>query len=130
MRNVAKLWQTDTFPQLNEKEVYWSKQNLYALQLLDSLTERIVVQGELHFATPLLRHPNSPTMCVTKQSAPPLLLSTEPRLSMNPQLADVHNQEIHKLVKAGFVTKLDVNCSTRCVSYLLTNHCSGSSGEI
>lgn len=36
----------------------------------------------------------------------PTIAGTERRLVKNPELAEVHNREIHNLVKAGYVTKV------------------------
>lgn len=122
MRNVAKLWQLDSFPHRNEKEVTRSKLDQYALHLLDSLTERVNIDRQMRYATPLLRHPNFPSSYANKSSALPLLLCTKRRLKRDPLLAQVHSEEVCKLVDAGYVTQLEPGSDHTVESWFLPHH--------
>ena len=77
MRNIVKLWQLDSFPHQNEKGVTRSKLDQYALHLLDSLTERVALDGQMRYATPVFCHPDFPSLNATKLSAlwPPASLT-------------------------------------------------------
>ncbi|XP_046549034.1 uncharacterized protein LOC124259013 [Haliotis rubra] len=54
LENVARLWQIDVLPYTG-KDVTRSKQDKQAITTLDSGTVKIDVDGETHYATPLLR---------------------------------------------------------------------------
>lgn len=123
LSNVEKLWQVDAFPHRNEKEVTRSKQDQYALSLLETKTTRVFVDGVKRYATPLSHAPNSPPLSTSKHAVMSLLRGTECRLAKNPKLAAVHNHEIHKPVDAGYVTKVspEVEADTE-ESWYLPHH--------
>ncbi|XP_073724410.1 uncharacterized protein [Misgurnus anguillicaudatus] len=105
-RNVEKLWQLDILPYRNEKLVVRSKEDQEAIKLLESRTQRIEVEEIQRYATPLLRRPGAPKLMSTIQSVMPSLRSTERKLQRDPDKAVVYSSEINKLIKAGYVTKL------------------------
>ncbi|TKS65175.1 hypothetical protein D9C73_028132 [Collichthys lucidus] len=78
-----------------------SQQDQQALNLLQTSTVRVNIEGVQRYATPLLRRANSITL-----QAPiavlPSFRSTE-RDSPNPQRAEVYCREIHKLEKMGYI---------------------------
>lgn len=100
------LWKMDTFSNRKLQEVTRSKQDSYALDLLEKRTTTTEMDGVQRYATPLLWVPNHPPLATTTRAVLPLLRGTERRLVKNPELAEVHNREIHNLVKAGYVTKV------------------------
>lgn len=71
--------------------------------MLDEKSTTVIVDGVLRYATPLLRKRKVALPCASPAAVVPLLRSTERRLLTNPELAKVYNQEIHKLVEAGYV---------------------------
>lgn len=103
-RNVELLWKLDAYPHRSIKDVTRSKHDKYALELLQTQTATVSVDGIPRYATPLLHAPNSPLLSVSKQAVMPLLRGTERRLARDPELANVHHNEIQKLLEAGYVT--------------------------
>ncbi|KAK7938259.1 hypothetical protein WMY93_001585 [Mugilogobius chulae] len=122
MRNVVKLWQLDTFPRQNEKEVTRSKQDQYALALLDSKTQKVNLNGQWRYATPLLRHPQFPTLRTELTSFLPVLLRTESRLKKNTAMSEVHSREIEKLLEAGYVVPVNPKQTPSAESWFLPHH--------
>ncbi|KAL6483178.1 hypothetical protein MHYP_G00080500 [Metynnis hypsauchen] len=106
LRHVEMLWQVDTLPFRSEKEATRSKQDQLAVNTLDQRTVRVTVDGIARYATPLLRKPVAPKLHAPPLAVMPLLRATEQRLTGNPDLAKVYNEEIHKLERAGYVIKI------------------------
>lgn len=104
-RNVEELWQLDVLPYRNEKLVVRSREDQEAIKLLESRTQRIMVEGVQCYATPLLRKSGAPKLS-TIQSVMPSLRSTEKKLKGDPEKAAIYSGEINKIIKAGYVTKL------------------------
>ena len=104
--HVEKLWQLDILPYTSEKEVVRSRCDQEAVQLLQAKTVRVDVDGILRYATPLLRKQSTPLLRAPPQAVLPMLRGTEKRLSKDPELAKVYNEEIRKLEDAGYVTRL------------------------
>ncbi len=105
-RNVEKLWQLDILPYRNEKLVVRSREDQEAIKLLESKTQRIQVNNVQRYASPLLRKPGALKLTGTIQSVMPSLRSTERKLQRDPEKAAVYSGEINKLIKAGYVSKL------------------------
>lgn len=105
-RNVEKLWQLDVLPYRNEKVVVRSKEDQEAIKLLEGRTQRIEVEEIQRYVTPLLRRPGAPKLISTIQSIMPSLRSTERKLQRDPEKAAIYSGEINKLIKAGYVKKL------------------------
>ncbi|KAK7930869.1 hypothetical protein WMY93_007264 [Mugilogobius chulae] len=103
---VEKLWKLDVIPFLNQKVTTRSKQDQYALDLLESKTIRLDIGGVQRYATPLLRIADFPQLAAPKESVLYALKRTEKKLSKNPQLKEVYNKEILKLLDAGYIKKL------------------------
>ncbi|XP_040920966.1 uncharacterized protein LOC121200005 [Toxotes jaculatrix] len=92
-RDVEKLWQADILPYRNEKLITRSKQDREAMELLETKTIRINVDGIEHYATPLLRAKNAPKLQAPKESVMPLLRSAERQLQKKPELVEIYNKE-------------------------------------
>nr|XP_055074008.1 uncharacterized protein LOC129453697 [Misgurnus anguillicaudatus] len=105
-RDVERLWQLDVLPFRCEKQVTRSREDQEAINLLETKTTRVEVNGILRYATPLLRRKDSPFFCAPKEAVVPSLRSMERRLAQNPVKAAVYNAEVEKLVQNGAVTKL------------------------
>ncbi|XP_016132499.1 uncharacterized protein [Sinocyclocheilus grahami] len=106
-RNVERLWQLDVLPFHNEKLVVRSRQDNEAMQLLESQTQQVSVQGVQRYATPLLWKPDALKLKGSMQSVLANLRSTERRLQKDPKKASINSGEIAKLIKAGYVAKLN-----------------------
>ncbi|XP_048030832.1 uncharacterized protein LOC125266231 [Megalobrama amblycephala] len=104
--DVKRLWQLDILPFRCEKQVTRSREDQEAINLLESRTTRVEVNGIFRYATPLLRRKNSPLLCAPKEAVMPSLRSMERRLAQDQEKAAVYNAEIEKLVLNGAVTKL------------------------
>ena len=107
MNHIERLWQLDTLPFKNEKQMVRSKEDKYAVTLLEQKTTRVEVQGVQRYATPLLRRENMPKLHVSKEVVSNYFKNTERRLAKNPQQAAVYREEINKLVVAGHVKRID-----------------------
>lgn len=105
-RNVEKLWQLDVLPYRNEKLVVQSREDQEAIKLFECRTQRIQVDNVLRYATPLLCKPGAPKLTSPIQSVMANLRSTERKLQRDPDKSAVYSEEINKLIKAGYVTKL------------------------
>ncbi|XP_043990554.1 uncharacterized protein LOC122841353 [Gambusia affinis] len=105
-QHVEMLWQVDTLPFRSEKEATRSKQDQLAVNTLEQRTVRVTVDGIARYATPLLRKSTAPKLHALPLAVMPLLRATERRLSGNPDLAKVYNEEIHRLERAGYVAKI------------------------
>ena len=75
-KNVERLWQIDTLPYSSEKQMTRSKQDQQALNLLQTSTVRVNVDGVQRYATPLLRRDNSTTLQAPMGAVLPSLRST------------------------------------------------------
>lgn len=102
-KNVKHLWQIDTLPYMSEKQMTRSKQDHQALNLLQTSTVRVNVDGVQRYATPLLQRANSTTLQAPMEAVLPSVRSTERRLAKDPQRTEVYCQEINKLEKMGYV---------------------------
>ncbi|KAG1926140.1 guanine nucleotide-binding protein G(I)/G(S)/G(O) subunit gamma-2 [Pimephales promelas] len=111
-RDVERLWQLDVLPFRCEKQVTRSREDQQAIDLLETKTSRVEVNGILRYATPLLRRKDSPSFRAPKEAVLPSLRSLERRLTQNPEKAAVYNAEIEKLELNGAVTKLSAGTST------------------
>ena len=107
MENVERLWRLDSFPHRKEKEVTRSKQDHYCLELLEMKTKVKETGGVSRYATPLLRAPNSPQLTSSTHNLMPWLRGTERRLKKDPELVEICNQEILKLVEMEYVKEVD-----------------------
>ena len=107
MENVERLWRLDSFPHRKEKDVTRSKQDHYCLELLETKTAVTEAGGVSRYATPLLRAPNSPQLISSTHNLLPWLRGTERRLKKDPELVEICNQEIQKLVEMEYVKEVD-----------------------
>ncbi|KAK7915538.1 hypothetical protein WMY93_011299 [Mugilogobius chulae] len=106
LQNVEKLWQLDILPYRSEKLVVRSRQDQEAMQLLETKTTRVDIQGVQRYATPLLRVKNMPQLKAPKEAVLTNLRSTEKRLKRDPEKAAAYCNEIDKLESAGYVVKV------------------------
>lgn len=113
LRNVAKLWQVDIFPYRNERTVTHSRQDKEALDLLETKTTQVEVNGVLRYATPLLRMKDMPVQQAFQDSVMPNLQSTEKHLSKDPEHSAAYCEDIQKLIQAGAVAKLNPQALTQ-----------------
>jgi len=104
--HVEKLWQVDILPFQPMKDITRSKQDRDALQMLETRTKRVEVDGVSRYATPLLRKGSAKVLHAGPESVMALLRATERRLNQNSELADIYNKEIHKLEQAGYAIKI------------------------
>lgn len=70
-KNVQRLWQVETVPHRDEKEVTRSKQDQEALKLLETKTIHTEVEGVTRLVTPLLRHKDMPQLYAPVDSVMP-----------------------------------------------------------
>ena len=96
-RNVEKLWQLDVLPLRGEKQVTRSREDQQAIELLDSKTTRVEINGVLRYATPLLRKKNFPVFHAPMEAAMPRLRGSEKRLLKDPESSAAYEAEIEKL---------------------------------
>ncbi|XP_014876949.1 uncharacterized protein LOC106939156 [Poecilia latipinna] len=105
-RNVERLWQLDVLPFRNEKIVVRSREDQEAMNLLETKTQRLKIEGICRYATPLLRKPGAPTLSSSIHSVIAHLRATEKRLKKEPERATIYLTEINKLINAGYVKRL------------------------
>lgn len=98
---MERLWKLDVMPFKNEKLLVRSKEDKYAIDLLDQKTTRVGVNGVQRYATPLLRRTDMPCLRVPSNVVHNYLKSTERRLSRDPQQATIYQEEMKKLVTFG-----------------------------
>lgn len=91
---------------LSEKVVTRSKQDQEAIGLLEANTVRVEIDRIYRYATPLLRAKDMPRLQAPRQAVITYVHSMELRLAKNPSLAITYQQEIEKLQRAGYATKL------------------------
>ncbi|KAL0184292.1 hypothetical protein M9458_019988, partial [Cirrhinus mrigala] len=106
LKNVERLWQTDTLPYINETTATRSKQDQHALTLLQKRTARVEVNGILRYATPLLRQLNPVTLNAPKEAVLASLRRTKRRLDKDPDLSEAYCTEMKKLEQAGYVAEI------------------------
>ncbi|XP_073731871.1 uncharacterized protein [Misgurnus anguillicaudatus] len=105
-KNVERLWQIDTLPYINEKTATRSKQDQYAITLLQTHTTRVNVNGVMRYATPLLRRSNAKVLKAPKEAVMANLRSTERKLSKDPRRAESYCSEMIKLQQSGYVAEI------------------------
>lgn len=88
--HVEKLWQVYILPFQPVKDMTRSKQDRDALQMLETKTKRVEVNGISHYATPLLRKGNAKVLHAGPESVMALLRATERRLNHKSELAEVY----------------------------------------
>ncbi|XP_073725195.1 uncharacterized protein [Misgurnus anguillicaudatus] len=106
LKHVERLWQVDVLPFQNVKECTRSKQDREAIELLESKTVRVEVEGTRRYATPLLRKGDMPYLHATMEAVMPRLRSTERKLARDSQQAEAYSAEIQKLVQSGAIKRL------------------------
>jgi len=82
------------------------RQDTEAVQILEEKTIRVAVGDIQRYATPLLWKINLPPLQSAKEAVTAHLRSTKKRLLQNTDLASVYVKEVHKLEKAGSISKL------------------------
>ena len=102
--HVERLWQLDILP--FNRSVTRSRQDQYAVKLLEAKTKRVAVDGISRYATPMLRANDGTVFQATKEAVMPSLKRIEKRLLSRPLLAKVHNEQIQNLVDTGKVKLL------------------------
>ncbi|KAI2647089.1 Gag-Pro-Pol polyprotein [Labeo rohita] len=105
-QHVERLWQLDVLPSRSEKMITRSKQDQMAVDMLETRSRRVEVDGVWRYATPLLRAPDGPPLKGTMESVLSSLRNTEKRLSRNPERAKVYEAEIQKLLDSGHVVRV------------------------
>ncbi|KAK3516431.1 hypothetical protein QTP70_012090 [Hemibagrus guttatus] len=105
-QNVQRLWQLDTVPQWEGKEVTRSKQDQDAFQLLEMKTLTLEIEGINRLATPLLRRKDMPLLNAPMESVLLTLRSVERRLLKDPIRAEVYKEEMRKLLETGAVREV------------------------
>ncbi|XP_072569309.1 uncharacterized protein [Paramormyrops kingsleyae] len=110
-RNVENLWKLDVLPPREEKQVIRSREDQQAIDLLESKTTRVEVDGVLRYAAPLLRRKNFPLFQAPLEAVMPRLRGLEKRLLRDPDSSDAYGAEIKKLETVGTVSRLLVSDS-------------------
>ncbi|XP_021324376.1 uncharacterized protein [Danio rerio] len=103
---IEKLWQMDILPYRSEKIVVRSQQDQEALNMLETQTVQVKVDGIDRYATPLLRVKTMTLLNAPKEAVMCHLRSTERCLTKDPPLALKYQEEIKKLENAGYATKI------------------------
>ncbi|KAI2646158.1 Translation initiation factor 2 subunit beta [Labeo rohita] len=83
-----------------------SEMDKETIQLLQENTVRVEIDGVQCYATPLLCVKNMPPLYALKEAVLPQLRGIEKRLERDPELAAAYQEELTKLVQAGYVVKL------------------------
>lgn len=129
--HVQKLWQLDVLPYRNEKLVTRSKQDKEAINLLETKTKRIDIDGIEHYATPLLRVRHMPKLQATKEDVMANLRSTVSRLMRDTQKAEAYIAQIGKLEQAGYAVKLQEQILRETdESWFIPHHLVSHNGKI
>ena len=105
-QNVERLWQLDVVPHRSERAVTRSKLDKQAVNLLETATKRVLVDGVYRYATPLLRISEGPPLNAPPQAVMARLRATESKLAKDPTKAAAYNTEVSKLVETGHVKRL------------------------
>ncbi|XP_067308995.1 uncharacterized protein [Pseudorasbora parva] len=122
-QHVERLWQLDVLPYRSEKLVTRSKQDQAAVNMLETRTQRVEVNGIWRYATPLLRARDGPPLRGTKESVLSSLRNTEKRLSKDTEKAKVYEAEIQKLLDAGYIVKVPPeNLQPKEESWFIPHH--------
>ncbi len=123
LSHVTKLWQMDILPYRNEKLIIRSKQDTAAIRTLEDKTTRVELDGVQRYATPLLWKDNVPPLQSPKEAVLGHLRGIEKRLSQDPARADTYNQEIKKLLDAGYITKItSAEAQSAASSWYIPHH--------
>ncbi|KAM4544866.1 uncharacterized protein PAE49_017656 [Odontesthes bonariensis] len=130
LKHVEKLWQADVIPVKEGKIVTRSREDNYAVDLLELKTVRVDVEGTLRYATPLLRRKNMPPLKATPAAVLPSLRGVERRLQKDPERAKIYSTEIEKLIHAGSVVKLSPSEVTQSEeSWYIPHHLVSHNGK-
>jgi len=131
MKHVESLWQVDTVPFRSEKLATCSKQDHEAINILETKTTRVEVDGVLRYATPLLRQRDIPLLQATKEAVMPNLRSVERRLARDPAWAAAYKVEMEKLIKAGSVIRCGPEVPLRegCEAWYIPHHMVSHNGK-
>ncbi len=105
--DVEKLSQLDILPFRNERVITRSKQDQEVMDLLTSKTKRVDVDGVQRYAPPLLLTASAVQLQASPNAVMFPLRGIERRLQRNPESAAVYDQEISKLEKAGYISKVE-----------------------
>lgn len=107
--DVEKLWQVDILPFKNEKVIARSKQDQAAMDLLVSKTRRVDVDAVQRYATPLLCAASAVRLQAPRNAVISSLRCIERCFERNPKAAVVYDQEITKLEKSGYISKVQAS---------------------
>lgn len=83
----------DLLPFRNEKLVVRSREDQEAMNLLETKTQRVNIEGVQRYATPLLTRRGAPKLNSTTHSVIAQLRATEKRLKEDPEKADIYSEE-------------------------------------
>ncbi|KAL7830010.1 hypothetical protein SRHO_G00311370 [Serrasalmus rhombeus] len=119
---VEKLWRVDTVPFHREQDCTRSRQDHDAIEMLETKTVRIEVEGMYRYATPLLRKRDIPLLCSSEAAVLPRLRSLERKLAKDPQSAAAYRAEIQKLLLSGSVMKLKERPPNERESWFIPHH--------
>ena len=86
--------------------VVHSHEDQYAMNLLETKTQRLEVEGVHRYATRLLRKLGAPKLNSSTHSVMAHLRATEKRLKRDPERAAIYSAEINKLISCEYVKKL------------------------
>ncbi|KAL7834760.1 hypothetical protein SRHO_G00290070 [Serrasalmus rhombeus] len=100
---VEKLWRVDTVPFHREQDCTRSGQDHDVMEMLDTKTVCIEVEGMYRYAMPLLRKRDIPLLRSSEAAVLPRLRSLERKLTRDPQSAVAYSAEIQKLLLSGLV---------------------------
>ncbi|KAL6469323.1 hypothetical protein MHYP_G00228470 [Metynnis hypsauchen] len=119
---VEKLWRVDTVPFHREQDCTRSRQDHDAMEMLETKTVRIEVEGTHRYATPLLRKRDMPLLRSSETAVLPRLRSLERKLVRDPQSAAAYSAEIQKLLLSGSVVKLKERPPDEGESWFIPHH--------
>ncbi|KAJ8380784.1 hypothetical protein SKAU_G00015620 [Synaphobranchus kaupii] len=100
-RNVERLWQLVVLPFQNEKMVVRSCEDQEAMNIFETKTRRVNVEGIQRYAIPLLRKTGEPKLNSFTHSVIAHLRATEKRLKKDPEKAAIYSAEFGKLLTTG-----------------------------
>ncbi len=92
------------------------------MDLLTSKTKRVDVDGVQRYATPLLRTVSAVQLQASPNAVMSPLRGIERRLQRNPESAAVYDQEISKLEKAGYISKVEPPHDSSKESWYIPHH--------
>ncbi|KAK3544057.1 hypothetical protein QTP86_000869 [Hemibagrus guttatus] len=128
-QNIQRLWQLDTVPQWEGKEVTRSKQDQDAFQLLEMKTLTLEIEGINRLATPLLRRKDTPLLNAPKESVLPILRSVERRLLKDPIKAEVYKEKMRKLLETGAVREVVESIPESSECWYIPHHIVSHNGK-